>query len=269
MEKCDFKEIMNHYIDDKVLTLIKQVISYYPNKKLLVHPISLAQKELKVTINININGMAKPSLNKYIGIWINENLSTSEFNIILAEELYHHIQAYIEYPHIFGLYDNEFSSYFSKSLTSIIWDIDAHYYLMGKGFDLAPIQNLDYNEALVTIKGVTREQLKQFSQPNQNYIFFPQYLLWWYDLVFLPSPFKEKWDADINQWFLKHIPFTTQKTWSSLIQFIKENPISSSYSVKTSMTEICRKLTKQMPVFKPALTEGLDIDLVLKELVPR
>ena len=268
MENNEYSEILSHSVDEKVQKLIKEVISYFPDKKLLVHPISLAKEELRETINMNVNGISKPSLNKYIGIWINESLSTNEFNIILAEELYHHIQAYYEYPAIFGYNDNDFFVTFRNLLNTTIWDIDAHHHLINREFNLTPIQNLDYKEAIESIELLSQVQLYQFSQPSQNPIFFPQYLLWWYDLAYLSSPLKGQWETEINQWFLKHIPLQTQEKWSSLLQFIKENQISSSYSAKTSMTEICSVLIKRMPIFVSAHIKGLDIKLILKELVP-
>ena len=267
--ELNFSEILGHCIDDKVQSLIKEVCSYYTYKKLLIHPISLAKEELGENYSININGISKPSLNRYIGIWINENLPTIEFNIILAEELCHHIQAYNKFPAIFGLIENEFVFTFRNLLNSTIWDLNTRHHLLDRSFDLTPLQKLDYNEAIKSIDIITSEQLYQFSLPTQNYIFFPQYLLWWYDLVFLSSSFKEKWEKNINQWFLKNTPYQTQKKWASLILFIKENPISSSYSVKTSITEICRELIERMPIFISANTEGMEIKLAFKDLVPR
>lgn len=268
MDNHRFEKILGHNINDNVQILIEEVTSLFPHKEFLVHPLSFIEKELGETYSHNVNGISKPSLTDYVGIWINENLTTDEFNIILAEELCHQRQAYYEYPTLFGFsYDKNIRT-FGYSLYNNILDIDAHLHLFKRGFDLTPIQNLDYLDAIDSIKTFPREQLSLYSQHNVYFMLFPQYLLWWFDLVQLQSGLRDKWDLEINSWFSSILPPETITLWANLLRYIANHPVQSPRSAKTLMTEICRKLVKIMPVFTEMKTTGLHIDLKIKELVP-
>ena len=268
MDNRCFDRILGHNIDDNVKVLIEEVTSYFPHKELLVHPLSLAERELGETYSYNINGISKPSLTDYIGIWINENHTNSEFNIILAEELCHHRQAYYEYRTIFGYSHSEYIRTFGNLLYNSILDIDAHFFLFKRGFDLTPILNLDYLDAIDSIKTFTKEQQSLYSQHNLYFMLFPQYLLWWFDLVHLHSGLKYKWETEINSWFSSILPPETIALWAKLLRFIANRPLHSSRSVETLMTRISRELVEIMPVFTAMETTGLHIDLIMKELVP-
>lgn len=276
MEKYCFGKILGHNIIEDVQKLIREVITYFPKKELLIHPLYIAEQELGETINYNVLGSAELPLNKYIGIWIKEDCSTSIFNTILAEELYHYIQAYKKYPFICGLkfypYQerNKYYTKFKDLLVKIILDLDAHNHLISRKIDLTPLQLQYYNDAIKEFNSMTKEQLDKLFQPNQNAIYFPQYLLLWYDLYYLSSPFKKKWETDINQWFLNQIHIQTQKAWYSLIKFIEKYPINSRQSSKKAMTKISRKLIYYTPLYSELSTTGKEIaKLIIKELVPK
>ena len=215
--------------------------------------------------------MSEASLTDYIGIWIKENLMTDEFNFILAEELCHHRQAYYKYYTI-SVFGNEHIRWFGGMLYNNILDIDAHLYLFERGFDLTPIQNLDYVEAIYSIKTFTQEQ-RLYSQ-QVPFMLFPQYLLWWFDLVYLKSSFMDKWETEIYNWFSNILPPETIALWDDLREFVVNHPVrlrrrAQSRLVETLMTRICRELVRIMPVFTEMETTGLNVNLMCTELVPR
>jgi hypothetical protein len=264
--------ILGQLLNEKVKCLKSHVQVLFPNKKYHIGELANAMEEQDKEVKTDCIAVSMPEITECIAIWINPDLPNEEFNSVLAEELFHHIQASEQYPTIVGLNATKrgvnftrFASQleaFCKNLVSIICDLDAHSRMLDYGIDLETILATDLRLVTNAIaeSDSSESKLIELRQGKAIISSFPPYLLWWFDLCELGFPkYVKIWNEDIRPWFVQKLSKDTMECWDELTEFIHNNPVTDSKSAERAIRVICERLVCGTPNFVPIRTSGRSV----------
>lgn len=264
--------ILGQLLTEKVQHLKSKVQTLFPNKKYHIGDLG----DLMKAGMTDCIAVAIPEISRYIFIGINPDLHNSEFNTVLAEELFHHIQASEQYPTIVGLNLTKMSDKFvvseslfeelCKKLCSKIYDLDAHPRMLDYGINLETIIAKDLmlvrNE--IAESNSSEAKLAKLQEYKTTVFYFSTYLLWWFDLCELGfSKYVKIWNNEIRPWFVQKLSKDTLDCWDELTEFVHNNPVTNSQSAERVLRAICERLVCRTPIFAPIPISGMSIKSVL------
>lgn len=264
--------ILGHQLNERVRELKSQVQTIFPNKRYHIGKLADALTEQGNPVKTDCFAVSMPEITECIAIWINPALSNDEFNSVLAEELYHNIQASENFPTIIGLdpirFGTNFARYalqleaYCKDLVSIICDLDAHRRMARNGIDLNPLLKTDLQLVRNAIDQAiaSESKLTELKAGKASVASFPLYLLWWFDLYEMGFPeYSTIWNKEIREWFAKTLPTENIKIWDGLTAYVHNNPVVDSQSAKLVLDFICRELLYGAPCFVSVRTSGRSV----------
>jgi len=264
--------ILGQMLNKKVQYLKSQVQARFPNKKYHIGKLANAMEEQGKEVRTDCFAVSMPEITECIAIWINPDLPNEEFNSVLAEELFHHIQAFEQYPTIVGLNPVKlgvnfapFASQleaFCKNLVSIVCDLDAHSRMLDYGINLETILATDLRLVRNAIAEASSSQSKlaELRTGKATISSFPTYLLWWFDLCELGfSKYVKIWNEEIRPWFVQKLSKETMECWDELTEFIHNNPVTDSQSAERALRTICERLVCGTPSFAQIRTSGRSV----------
>ena len=264
--------ILGQLLTERVQYLKSKVQTLFPNKKYYIGDYRNAVEEQGKEVRTDCFAVSMPEITECIAIWINPALPNSEFNAVLAEELFHHIQASEQYSTIVGLNPTRmgvnfapFASHleaFCKNLVSIICDLDAHSRMLDYGIDLETLIATDLRCARNAIaeSNSSKAKLAELQEGKATVSSFPSYLLWWFDLYELGfSKYMKIWNEEIRPWFVQKLSKDTIECWDELTEFVHNNPVVNSQSAERVLKAICERLVCGTPSFEPMKTRGRSV----------
>jgi hypothetical protein len=278
---CD-KKVIGQSLNKEVKELILDVQTIFPKKQLHIAKLEDAAKELAnldmVQPKTDCLAFTLPAITECIAIWIRADLLNEEFNAVLAEELFHHKQAYEGFPEITCLrplrpeinYQRNFSEIhtFGLEICSIICDLDAHRRMEAIQINIEPLLATDLRNLRDSIKVLNSSEakLKALKAGVAKVSFFPKYLLFWFDLYELGfSTYVSTWQNEIRPWLVNVMP-DTLRLWDELTTFIHSNPIIDAESAKQAIIFVFEKLLSGIPTLEPKKTFGISCPSLCQSL---
>jgi hypothetical protein len=264
--------VLGHLLNERIKELKAQIQLLFPNKKFHIGELSQVKAEQGKDVQADCLAVSMPEITECIAIWINSKLPTVEFNSVLAEELFHHKQAFEEYSTIIGLDSLKQYSCFKQDakvlealceeLVSIVLDLDAHSRMRYSSIDLEPILSTELrfvNEAIAEcISSVSK--LAELKAGKATISAFAKYLLWWFDLYELGVPsYVKTWNEKIRPWFVENLQEGNMDCWDELTEFIHNNPVTNPRSAEMALTTICQRLFFGKPVFAKIRISGRSV----------
>ena len=264
--------ILGQMLTEKVQHLKSKVQALFSNKKYHIGELARAIEEQGKEVRADCFAVSMPEISECIAIWINPDLPNSEFNAVLAEELFHHIQASEQYPTIVGLNPTKMTAKFvapaslfeafCKNLVSIVCDLDAHSRMLDYGIDLETIIVTDLRlvRNAIAESNSSQSKLEEFKKGKATVSSFSIYLLWWFDLCELGfSKYVKIWNEEIRPWFVQKLSKDTIECWDELIEFVHNNPVTDSKSAERALRTICERLVCGTPIFDRIRTSGRSV----------
>jgi|WetSurMetagenome_2_1015567.scaffolds.fasta_scaffold26128_5 hypothetical protein len=264
--------ILGHLLNEQVKELKSQIQLLFPDKKYHIGELTKAKEEQGKDVNTDCLAVSMPEITECIAIWLNSKLPSVEFNSVLAEELFHHKQAFEKYSTIIGLNPTKQGVNFSrvatylealcKELVSIVLDLDAHSRMRDSNIDLEPILSTDlrFVSEAIAESASSFSKLAELKDGKATISAFPNYLLWWFDLNELGVPsYVKTWNEKIRPWFVQNLSKDNMECWDELTEFIHNHPVTDSRSAEIALTIICQRLFFGTPVFSQIRTSGRSV----------
>jgi hypothetical protein len=264
--------ILEQLLTKEVQQLKSEVQTLFPNKKYHIGYLEDVMKELGKEVRTDCFAVSMPEITECIAIWIKSNLSNNEFNAVLAEELFHHMQAAEQYPTIYGLNPTKMEVNFArcasqleafcKNLVSIISDLDAHSRMIDYGIDLETliVTDLRLVKNAIAESNSDQSKLEELKKGKATISCFSIYLLWWFDLCELGfSKYVKIWNEEIRPWFVQKLSTDTIECWDELTEFVNKNPVTNPKSAERALKTICERLVSGTPSFAPIPINGRSV----------
>jgi hypothetical protein len=266
-----YNKVLGQPITKEIKELMSEVQTIFPNKQFHISKLEDSITELGTSTVPNCIAFSDTTITDYIAIWIRTDLPIEEFNVVLAEELLHHKQAYEGFPEITCLrpirpeisYNSRASEIyrFGLEICSIICDLDAHRQMKTIQINIEPLLATDLRNLRNSIDELNSSELnlKALKAGLAKFSFFPKYLLFWFDLFDLGfQEYISIWQAEIRPWFVKVMP-DTMKIWNNLTDFIHSNPIANKESAEKALIITFESLLSGVPTLAPKKTSDKSI----------
>lgn len=262
------KKILCHIIDEKTLNLLNNIKNDFPNKKIMIHPLYLFEKETSLTYNNGDLGQYVISLD-YIAIYVKQDLSDELFNIVLSHELLHHYQCMNGINVIYDV--NQFCKEklydihrIIKNITNSMMDIEVFYKQKLLGYDLTSFLKFLIDSH---INDLSNTEVDINLQNNISWYFMAFYKCWFIN-EYLYESNDLKFKNDINNYYVNNLSDNNWTIWKSLLSLTKKYPPDSSHNYDVMLKQICSRLLKCTAYLKKIDPPQRTINLIFSELIP-
>jgi len=261
-------KILGHQIDEITLKLLNNVKKDFPNKKILIHPLFLLEKETDLTYNVGDFGKYVSS-SDYVAIYVKQDLNNELFNLALSHELLHHYQCMNGINIISDV--DQFCKVKLNNICQIIayintsmMDIEVYYKQKLLGYDLTPFLKILINSH---IEDISNLEVDINSQNNVS-IYFMAFYKCWFINEYLYELDDLTFKNEIVNFYINILSDTNWTLWKSLLSLTKKNPPDNSQNYNFILKEICRRLLKCTAYLKKIIPSHKTINLRLSKLIP-